>query len=167
MTEITITGFSPVGGASIRLVPSKSDQFHRLAQGLAEISRQHPNDIAPPAGVVVIAAAALEAYVNELIEIGIPSARQGEIRGLGTNLIGKLRWLRDNSDHSNTRAEFAAGVPGATWFIGAADPIAVTKCRVGACRLGTCRAAAAAPALGSARRGALLNLPGDRRRITG
>ena len=104
---IPIEGFSPVGGATLRLVPSMSEHFHRLAQNLSTISSDHPDDISLPAGVVVIAAAGLEAYANELAEIGVPDERRGAFTQLDTNLVAKLEWLRDNPEpggHPNNPA---------------------------------------------------------------
>ena len=86
-----------VGEHGLRLVPSMSDQFYRLARNLATTAADHPGDISIPAGVVVIAAAALEAYVNELVEIIVPEGRRAELTRFDTNLVAKLRWLRDNA----------------------------------------------------------------------
>jgi hypothetical protein len=80
---------------TIRAIPSMSDQFYRLAQNLATKAQQHPEDISIPAGTTVVAAAALEAYVNEFAEIVFTHRAQAktDFDKLKDNLIGKLEWL--------------------------------------------------------------------------
>lgn len=84
-----------MGGATIRAVPSMSDQFFRLAKNLRDLSRQHPNDISLPAGTVLIAIAALEAYVNELADMALRDADQRDFDALGDKLIKKLQLLNE------------------------------------------------------------------------
>ena len=80
-----------MGGATIRAVPSMSDQLFRLAKNLRDLSRQHPNDISLPAGTVLIAIAALEAYVNELADMALRNANRRDFDALRDNLIKKLQ----------------------------------------------------------------------------
>jgi len=91
--KAAIGGWQPVGGATIRAVPSMSDRFFRLAKNLRDLSRQHPNDISLPAGTVLIAIAALEAYVNELADIALRDANRRDFDALRDNLIKKLQLL--------------------------------------------------------------------------
>ncbi len=93
--KVGIGGWQPFGGAFIRAMPSMSDQFFRLAKYLRDLSRQHPNDISLPAGTVLIAVAALEAYVNELGEMALGDANRRDFDALRDNLIKKLQLLND------------------------------------------------------------------------
>lgn len=91
--NVTIGGWQPLGGATIRAVPSMSDQFFRLAKNLCKLSRQHPNDISLPAGTALIAIAALEAYVNELADVALRDTNRRDFEALHDNLIKKLQLL--------------------------------------------------------------------------
>lgn len=93
--NVSIGGWQPVGGATIRAVPSMSDQFFRLAKNLRDLSRQHAGDISLPAGAVVIAIAALEAYVNELAEMALRDSNRRDFDALRDNLIKKLQLLNE------------------------------------------------------------------------
>ena len=90
-----IGGWQPIGGATIQAIPSMSDQFFRLAKNLRDFSRQHPKDISLPAGTVLIAIAALEAYVNELAEMDLRDANLRDFEALRDNLIKKLQLLNE------------------------------------------------------------------------
>jgi hypothetical protein len=75
-----------------------SDQFFRLAENLRDLSRRHPNDISLPAGTVLIAIAALEAYVNELAEMALKDAHRDDFDTLRDNLIKKLQMLNERGE---------------------------------------------------------------------
>lgn len=90
-----IGGWQPVGGASIRAVPSMSDQFYRLAGNLRETSRRQPTDISLPAGTVIVGIAALEAYVNEVAHMALRDEARGEFENLRDNLRKKLQFLNE------------------------------------------------------------------------
>ncbi|GEM_PF-5531963 len=93
--NVAIGGWQPLGGATIRAVPSMSDQCFRLAKYLRDLSRQHPNDISLPAGTVLIAIAALESYVNELADMALRDANRRDFDALRDNLIKKLQLLNE------------------------------------------------------------------------
>lgn len=114
-----IGGWQPIGGATIRAVPSMSDQFFRLAKNLRDLSRQHPNDISLPAGTVLIAIAALEAYVNELADMALRDADRRDFDALRDNLIKKLRLLNEpRQDSRQTRIRRRGGYGPALWAPG-------------------------------------------------
>ena len=98
-SKVSIGGWQPVGGATIRAVPSMSDQFYRLAKNLRDLSRQHAGDISLPAGTVVIAIAALEAYVNELAEMALRDSNRRDFHALRDNLIKKLQLLNERGQN--------------------------------------------------------------------
>lgn len=96
--EVAIAGWQPTGGATIRAVPTMSDQFFRLAQGLRNLSYQHPNDVSLPAGTVLISIATLEAYINELAEVSLGEGDRGDFDRLGDKLRKKLRLLDERGE---------------------------------------------------------------------
>lgn len=96
--NVTIGGWQPFGGATIRALPSMSDQFFRLAKNLRDLSLQHPNDVSLPAGTVLIAIATLEAYVNELAEMALTDANRRDFDALRNNLIKKIQLLNKRGE---------------------------------------------------------------------
>jgi hypothetical protein len=103
-------GWEPSDGVTLRAFPSMADQFHRLAQNLSTLAHRHRGDLSLPAGTVVVAVAALEAYVNEVAEMALTAQDQrADFDRLRDNLLAKLRWLGEHGKRPDRLSEVTVG----------------------------------------------------------
>ncbi len=84
--------FTPIGGAKLTMLPFLSYPMFSFAVELARVALTS-KDMRSALACIILSAASLEAYINELIHthFGNDAKQQRRLRKLGTNVIAKWR----------------------------------------------------------------------------